>query len=72
MLLRPMRAVLCSWSVIKIISYCPDSDLFEACLILTLDVLFTEMAVGSFDSCGPSDLVCHSCSSARFLDHLDN
>ena len=64
MLFRPSWADLCSLSVIKIVPYFPDSELFGACLILTLDNLFLEMAVGSSDSRGPSGLVRHSCSSA--------
>ena len=57
MLFRPTWAVLRSWSVIEIVPYCLDLDLFEACLILTLDVLFLEMVVNSSDSRGPSALV---------------
>ena len=64
MLPRPSWAVLCSWSGIETIPYCPDSDLFVACLFSIPDVLFLEMAVGSSNSRGPSDLVHHSCSSA--------
>ena len=64
MLFRPLWAVLCSWSGILIVSYCLDSHLFEVCLILVLDVLFLEMAVGSLKSRGPSGLVRHSRSSA--------
>ena len=70
MLFRPTWDVLCSCCVIKIVPYCLDSDFFEACLILTLDVLFLEMVVDSSDSCGQSVLARHSCSNAAFLDHL--
>ena len=70
MIFRPSWAVLCSWCGIEIVPYCLDSDLLMACLILTLDVLFLEMAVGSFNSREPSGLVRHSCSSALFLNHL--
>ena len=64
MLPRPSWAVPCSWSGIETVPYCLDSDLFSACLISNLDVLLLEMAVCSSNSCGPSDLVRHSCSSA--------
>ena len=64
MLFRLSWAVLCSWSGIETVPYCLDSDLFVACLISILGVLFREMAVGSSISCGPSGLVHHSCSSA--------
>ena len=37
---------------------------FRACLILILDILPLEMAVGSSYSHGPSGLVHHSCSNA--------
>ena len=63
MLFRPTWAVLCSCSVIEIVPYCLDSDLFGACLFSTLDILFLRMAVGSFDSCGPSAFVRRSCSN---------
>ena len=64
MLFRLSWAALCSWSGIEIVPYCLHSYLFRACLILTLDVLFLEMAVGSLNSRGPSGLVRHSCGSA--------
>ena len=70
MLFRPTWAVLCSWSVIEIVPYCLDSDLFAACLILTLDVLVLEMVVDSSDNRGPSALARHSCSNAEFLNYL--
>ena len=72
MLFRPTWAVLCSLSVIEVLPYCLDVDLLEACLILTLDVFFSEMVVISSDSRGPSVLACHSCSKAEFLDYLDD
>ena len=49
---------------------CVDLDLFEPCLMLTLDVLFLEMVVHSSDSCGPNALAHHSCSNAEFLNYL--
>ena len=61
---RTSCAVHCSWSGVEIGPYCFDSDLFEACVILILDVLFLEMAVSSLNSPGPSSLVRHSRSSA--------
>ena len=70
MLFRPTWAVLYSCCVIEIVPDCPDSDLFEACLILSLDVLFLAMVVDSFESRGPSGLARHSCSNAAFLDYL--
>ena len=56
-LFRPPWAALHSWSVIKIVLYCLDCDLFEACLILTLDSLFLEMVVDSSDNRGLSVLL---------------
>ena len=47
MLFRPTWAALCSWSVIQIVPYCLDLDLFEASLTLTLNVLSLEMVVDS-------------------------
>ena len=64
MLFRLSWAVLGSSSGIETVPYCLNSDLFEACLMLTLDVFFLKMAVGSSNSFGPSGLVRHSCSSA--------
>ena len=69
MLSRPTWAVLCSWSVMEIVPYCLYSDIFEACLILTLDVPFLEMVVNSSDSRGPSVHARHSCSNTEFLDY---
>ena len=42
MLFRLSWAVVCSWSGIETAPYCPDSDLFEECLIPILDVLFLQ------------------------------
>ena len=70
--LRPTRAVLCFWSVIQIVPYCLDSDLLEACLILTSDVFFLEMVVNPSHSRAPSVLAPHSCSNAEFLHYLDD
>ena len=53
-------------------SYCLDLALFEACLILTLDVFFLEMVVNSSDNRGPSVLARHSCSNAGSLDYPDD
>ena len=49
MLFRPSWAVLCSLSGIKTVPYFFDSDIFEACLISILDVLFLEMMAVFFD-----------------------
>ena len=64
--LRTFTIDLCSWSGIVTAPYRPDSDLFEACLISILDILFVEMAVGCSKSCGPSGLVHHSVAAPSF------
>ena len=72
MLFNPTWAVLCSWSVLKIVLYYLDLDLFEACLILILDVLSLPMVVDYSDTRGPNALARHSCSNAGFLHYPDD
>ena len=56
----------------EIVLYCLDLDLFEACLILTLDSLFLQMVLVSFDNHGLSVLARHSCSNVGFLDYIED
>ena len=72
MLFRPTWAVLCSWRVTDIVTCCLDLYLFEACLILTVHVLFLWMVVDSYDNCAPSVLARHSCSNAGLLGYPDD
>ena len=71
-LLRPLRVVTYSWSVIEIALYCLGCDLFEACLTWILEPLFLGMVVDSSRNRGLSVLARHRCSNVTFLDCHDD